>query len=55
VGQREAKLRGEKLLDVRSANVGRLLDLGNTEDLRNVSDVALTRIEERSRNAPGPT
>lgn len=33
VGEGEAEVGGEELLDVRAANVDGLLDLGNAEDL----------------------
>jgi hypothetical protein len=37
VGQREAQLGSKELLDVRATDVGRLGDLGDAEDLDNLS------------------
>lgn len=34
MGEREAEAGGEQLLDVRAADIGSLLNLGNTKDLQ---------------------
>ena len=53
VGKWEFELGNEKLLDVRSANILSLLDLHNTEDLKeghiSFGNVAIRRVYQNAR------